>query len=122
MDVPGALDLGQHDHVELVADAATMSVMSSSAHGLFSALMRVHRPVVPNSFALRHVDEAARAASLASAGNRVLEIAEHHVDLAHQLGDLGGDLLDVRRHEMDYALELAPAALVAVPARRSRGA
>ena len=39
-------------------------------------------------------------------GNGVLEIAEHHVDLMHQLGHPRAHLLDMRRHEMDHALEL----------------
>ena len=51
MDVPRALDLGQHDDVELAADRGDDSVMSSSAQGEFSALIRVHRPVAPKSTA-----------------------------------------------------------------------
>ena len=35
----------------------------------------------------------------------VLEIAEHDVDLAGDVRDLGADLFVVRRHEMDHALE-----------------
>jgi len=33
VDVPRPLDLGQHDHVELVPAAATIRVTSSSVHG-----------------------------------------------------------------------------------------
>ena len=36
----------------------TISVMSSSTQGLFSALMRVHSPVAPKSYRLGHGDEA----------------------------------------------------------------
>jgi hypothetical protein len=68
MDVPGALDLRQHDDVELLPDAATISQMSSSTHGELSALMRVHNPVAPKSHAFAMAMKPARAASLASAG------------------------------------------------------
>ena len=46
-----------------------------------------------------------RAAVLGLDRDRVLEIAEHHVDLAGELADLGAHLLVMRRHEMDHALE-----------------
>ena len=86
VDVPRPLDLGQHHHVELVAGRARRSrVMSSSAQGEFSALMRVHRPVVPKSFTLRHLDEARARRLLGVGGDRVLQIAEHHVDLARSV-------------------------------------
>ena len=68
--------------------------------------MRVHRPVAPKSLALAMAMKPARAAVLGIGRNRVLEIAEHHVDLRDQLRHLGAYLLDVRRHEMDHALEL----------------
>ena len=52
----------------LLPAASTICVMSSSAQGEFSALMRVQRPVVPNSLARAIAMNPARAASLASAG------------------------------------------------------
>ena len=85
--------------------AATISVMSSSAQGELSALIRVHRPVAPKSVALRHGDEARARRLLGVGRDRVLEIAEHDVDLPDELRHLGADLLDMRRHEMDHALE-----------------
>ena len=73
----------------LLPIAATISVMSSSAQGELSALMRVHRPVAPKSIALRHRDEALARGLLGVGRDRVLEIAEHDVDLPDQLGNLG---------------------------------
>ena len=79
--------------------------MSSSAQGEFSALMRVHRPVWPKSCALAMAMKPAPRRRLGVGGDRVLEIAEHDVDLRDQLAEPGADLLVVRRHEMDHALE-----------------
>src|SRR6202040_2541009 len=38
--------------------------------------------------------------------NGIFQVAEHRVDLGDQLGNLGAQLLDMGRHEMDHALEL----------------
>src|SRR5215831_4041713 len=48
--------------------APTISITSSSIHGELRALIRVHRPVVPKSFAFAMAMKPARAACLASAG------------------------------------------------------
>ena len=85
--------------------APTISTTSSSIQGELSALMRVHRPVAPKSQALRHGDEAGARRLLGVGGNGVFEIAEHDVDLRDELRHFGAQLLDVRRHEMDHALE-----------------
>ena len=97
--------LGSMMTSSLLPIAATISVMSSSAQGELSALMRVHRPVAPKSVALAMAMKPCARRLLGVGRNGVLEIAEHHVDLPDQLRHLGGDLLDVRRHEMDHALE-----------------
>ena len=55
---------------------------------------------------LRHLDEARARRLLGVGRDRILEIAEHHVDLSDQLRHLRAQLLDLRRHEMDHALEL----------------
>ena len=52
----------------LLPTAETIWVMSSSAQGELSALMRVHSPVAPKSLACAMSMKPARAASLASAG------------------------------------------------------
>ncbi len=102
----GALDLGQHDHVELVADRRRRSrSMSSSTQGELSALMRVHRPVAPKSCAFAISMKPARAASLASAGIASSRLPSTTSTWRDQLRHLGAHLLDMRRHEMDHALE-----------------
>ena len=97
--------LGSMTTSSLSPTAATISMTSSSAHGELSALIRVHSPVVPKSLAFGHLDEAAPRRLLGIGGNGVLEIAEHHVDLADQVRHLLAYLGDVRRHEMDHALQ-----------------
>jgi hypothetical protein len=105
MDIPGALDLGQHDHVELGADRG------HDLDDVVQAPWRVER-VDPGPQAggaevmrLRHRDEAGARRELGVRRHRVLEIAEHDVDLGDQLAHLGAHLLDMRRHEVDHALK-----------------
>ena len=62
--------------------AATISRTSSSTHGELRQLMRVHRPVGAEVVVARHGDEARARGFLLVGGDRVLEVAEHDVDLA----------------------------------------
>jgi len=89
-----------------VADRGTISTTSSSIPGRLSAIDARHRPVAPNSLALAMVDENGARHLLGVGGDGVSEIAEHDVDLRDQLRHLGAQLLEMRRHEMDHALEL----------------
>ena len=103
VDVPGALDLRDHDHVELVADLGdAASVMSSRTHGLSSELTRVQSAVSPRSISLPTLTRPSRAASLLSTGDRVLEVAEHDVRLRGDVGQLADDLLVRRVEEVDH--------------------
>ena len=79
--------------------------MSSSAHGELSALIRVHSPVDPKSTVIRHFDKSFARGLLRVDGNGVFQIAEHHVDLPHELRHFGPHLLVVRRNEMDHPLQ-----------------
>ncbi len=104
-DVPGALDLRQHDDVELVADLA------DEPRHVVEEPRRVERvdtrPQAGRAEVgrARHGDEALARRRLRFDRDRVLEVAEHDVDLRGQLADLGAQLVDVRRHEMDHALD-----------------
>jgi len=51
VDVPAPSTLGSMMTSSLPRMAATISITSSSAQGELSALMRVHNPVAPKSFA-----------------------------------------------------------------------
>ena len=64
----GPSTFGSMTTSSLAPTSATISRMSSSAQGEFSALMRVHSPVPPKSFAFAISMKPRRAATLASAG------------------------------------------------------
>ncbi len=64
----GPSTLGSMMTSSLSPTAPTISTTSSSAQGEFNALIRVHRPVAPKSFAFAMSMKPARAAFLASAG------------------------------------------------------
>ena len=105
MDVPGAFDLRQHDDVELLADRG------DDLANIVEHPRRVERvDARPQSglaeiATLGHGDEAVARGRFGVRRNGILEIAEHHVDLMHQLGHPRAHFLDMRRHEMDHALE-----------------
>ena len=101
----GPSTLGSMMTSSLLPMAPTISVMSSSAQGELSALMRVHKSGRAEIDRLGHVDEALARGLLGVGRDGVFEIAEHDVDLLDQFRHLGADLLDMRRHEMDHALE-----------------
>ena len=102
MDVPGAFDLGNHHHVELVADGAddfgdivqnprTVECVDPRPQAGFAHVQ-----------ASGHVDEAAARRILRIGGNRVLQIAEQHVHPADEIGKLAPHLLILGREEMDH--------------------
>ncbi len=100
-----ALDLGDHHDVELVADLADKPrhvVEKPRGVQRIDARPEAGRAEVRR---LRHRDQAVARGGLGFDRDRVLEIAEHDVDLPSQLAGLGAHLFDVRRHEMDHALE-----------------
>ena len=84
--------------------------------------MRVHNPVRAEIACFRHGDEAGAGRFLGVGGDGVLEIAEHDIDLMNEFRHLRAQLLDVRRHEVNHALELAAAVRAAARAPRSPAA
>ena len=106
VDVPGAFDLGQHDDVELVADRGDDLGDVVERPGRVERVDARPQAGRAEIGRLGHGDEALARRLLGVGRDRVLQIAEHHVDLPGELRHLGGDLLDMRRHEMDHALEL----------------
>ena len=115
----GPSTLGSMMTSSLAPTAGTISRMSSSPQGELSALMRVHRPVWPKSWALAISMKPLPRRRLGVGGDGVLEVAEHDVDLGDQLAQPGADLLVVRRHEVDHALE--PHGQLPVGLRRADG-
>ena len=106
VNIPRSLDLRQHDDVELVADARDdlghiiehprrIETVDARPHARRAEVVVAH-----------HLDEALARVFLLIERHRVLEIAEHDVDLGGDTFYFGADLVVMRRHEMDHALEL----------------
>ena len=105
MDVPVALDLGDHDDVELVADLADKPRHVVEKPGRVQRIDAHPQARRAEIGRLRHGDQPIARGDLGFNGDRVLEIAEHDIDLARELARFRPHLLVVRRHEMDHALE-----------------
>ncbi len=105
MHVPRPLDLGQHHDVELVADLAhdPRHVVEKPRR-----IQRVDANPEPRRAKIArtgHRDETFTRVRLRLDRNRILEIAQHDVDLGRQFSGLGANSFVVRRHEMDHALQ-----------------
>jgi hypothetical protein len=105
MNVPGAFDLRQHDDVEFGPDRAhDLNDVIERPGGVqrIDARPQARRAEFRRP---RHLDETRARRRLGVDRDRVFKIAEHHVDLPDEVRHLRAHLLDVRRHEMDHALE-----------------
>ena len=105
VDVPRPVDLGQHDDVELVADSADDFDHVVERPGRIERVDAGPQSGRAILHALRHLDEALARGFLGLDRNGVFQVAKHHVDLARELRRLGAQLFEMRRHEMDHALE-----------------
>ena len=102
VDVPGALDLGDHDHVELAADLAD-DLGDVVEHP--GALERVDaRPElgVAELHLAADFDQAFACGELAVDRHGVLEVAEQDVDRRCDVGHLGDHLLVREVEEVDH--------------------
>ena len=104
MDVPGALDLRQHDDVELLADRGDDLANVVERPGRIERVDARPQSGCAEIASLRHGDEAISCGHLGVGRNGILQIAEHHVDLGDQFRHFGADFLDMRRHEVDHPL------------------
>ena len=97
----GALDLRDHDHVELVAD------LGDQGDDVVEAPRRVEAVDSRPQLRVAHVDRSATSTRPDAGGllvghrDGVFEVAEQDVDGRDDLGQLGDDLVDVRREEVD---------------------
>ena len=105
IDVPRSIDFGQHDHVELIADRR------DDLGDVVERPRRVERvDAGPQSGRTefgrpRHSDESVTRRLLGIDRNSVFEVAQHDVNLPNQLRHFRPHLFDVRRNEMNHALE-----------------
>ena len=82
VDVPGAVDLGQHDDVELVADRADDFGHVIERPGRIERVDAGPQAGGAEIGGLGHGDEAVAGGLLGVDRNGVFQIAQHHVDLA----------------------------------------
>ena len=105
MDVPRPLHLRHHHHVELVPN------LGHEFHDVVENPRAVERvdarpkPGAAEIIRARQLDETAPRRFLVLRRDRIFEISADHIHLLDQLRDLGADLLDLRRDEMDHALD-----------------
>jgi hypothetical protein len=119
MDVPGAFHLRQHDDVELLADRGDDLLNVVEHPGRVERVDARPQSGLAEIATLGHGDETRACCRFGVGGNGVLEIAEHHVDLMHEFRHPRAHLLDMRRHEMNHALQ--PQRQVAQRRRRPDG-
>ncbi len=104
MNVPGALDLGQHDHVELVADRRDDFgdvVQQPGRVQAVDARPQAGRAVIVRG---RHLDKPFARGLLGVGGDGVFQIAEDDVHGRDHVADFRPHFFQMRRDEMDHAL------------------
>lgn len=105
MDVPRPFDLGQHDDVHLVADLRDDLDHVVERPRTIQAINARPQPRGAIVVIARHLDETTTRSLLVTDRDCVLEVAKDDIHLGDHLAEFGLDLLVVRRHEMDHALE-----------------
>jgi hypothetical protein len=105
VDVPRAVDLRQHHHVELVADRRHDFGHVVERPGAVEAVDAHPQGRVAEVVGARRLDEAGPRRPLGVGRYGVLQVAQQHVHVADHVGHLGAHLLHLRRKEMDHALE-----------------
>ena len=102
VDVLRPLDLGDHDHVELVAD------LGHERHEVVETPRRVEAVDPRPQLGLAEVDgvggvhEAGPSGFLVAGRDRVFEVAEQHVDGGRDVGQLGDHLGVLGWEEVDH--------------------
>jgi hypothetical protein len=102
VDVPGALDLGHHDHLELVADLGHQRGQVVEDPGTLERVDPRPQGGLAEVGLPRDPDQALAGGLLAVGGDRVLEVAEQDVGLLDHVGDLGDHLRVRRVEEVDH--------------------
>ena len=103
MYVPWPFDLGNHDHVELVADVLDDLLEVIKHPGRVQRVDPHPYSGVTEIMTGQQLDEARARRILGIDWNGVLEVAAHHIALPRGFGRLGANLIDVRRKEMDHS-------------------
>ena len=102
VDVLGALDLGDHDDVEPVADLADERGEIVEHPRRVEAVDPGPQLGVAEVDLLADLHQPGASGLLRVRGDGVLEIAQQDVDLGRDVGELGRHLVQVRREEVDH--------------------
>jgi hypothetical protein len=102
VDVPRPLDLGHHDHLELVADLGHESQEVIERPGALERVDAGPERGIPEVGRLGDLDQALASRLLSVGGDRVLQFAEQDVRLRGHLRNLGGHLLVRGVEEVDH--------------------
>ena len=102
VDVPGPLDLGDHDHLELVADLGHQAKQVVEHPRALERVDPCPERRVAEVGRLRDLDQPLASRLLAVGRDRVLEVAQQDVRLGGHLGHLGRHLLVRGVEEVDH--------------------
>ncbi len=102
VDVPGALDLRDHDHVELVADLGDERRQVVEHPGALERVDPGPQLRVAEVDLVGDLDQALAGGDLVVDRDRVLEVAQQDVGLLGHVGDLGRHLLVRGVEEVDH--------------------
>jgi hypothetical protein len=121
VDVPGSLDLGHHDHVQLVTDLADQLGDVVEVPG---GVQRIDPAPEPHAHACEidrapQLDRTGPSCILGVGGDGVFQVRQDHVDRLRDLTNLGPHLLQMRRDEVDHPLH--PRRQLAQRLRRADG-
>ena len=105
MDIPCPFDLGQHDHIELVADLGDEFGDVVEHPGAVQRVDAGPEARCAEIMGPADLDDTLACRFLGIGRNRIFQIAEQHVDLRNDLADPCTELLVVPREEMDHAFE-----------------
>ena len=105
MDVPGAFDLGQHYHVQLVAAGGDNLGQVVERPGAVERIYPGPKARRAEIVCICEIDEPGAGGFLCVGGDGVLQVAEDHVDLGNEFRHLGANFLDMRRDEVNHALQ-----------------
>ena len=101
MDVFGAFDLRDHDHIELVSDGGDQSDDVIEAPRRIEAVDSRPQLGVAHVNRVGYLDETRPGSCLVGHRDGIFEVAEQDVDGRDHLGQFGDDLVDVWREEVD---------------------
>jgi hypothetical protein len=104
VDVPRPFDLGDHDHVKLVADRRDDREQVVEDPGAIEAVDAGPKGRLAEIVLLRDIDQPFARRLLVGRRDRIFQVAQEDIDLRDEVRDLGTHLLQLRREEVNHAV------------------